>query len=75
MNCGYSVLTNSEALVSLDTALEIDSNNIMAWNNRGHLLIVLGRYKEALDNLNKALEIDPGYSSAWHNQGENVRTG
>ncbi len=55
----------SEALVSLDKAVEIQPKNSAAWVMRGVVLIHLSRYLDALNSCDRALEIDNSDRQAW----------
>ena len=60
---------NEEAIVYLDNALFLDSNNTNAYINRGVALINLGKNKEALECFSKALFLDPNNILACSNKG------
>jgi Flp pilus assembly protein TadD len=49
------------ALKDTDAALELAATDAVAWNNRGAILIELGRFDEATETLKKAVELDPGF--------------
>jgi len=59
-----------EALVSLDSAIELDANFQVAWANRGGVLTNLKRYDEALVSYDKAIELDANFHRAWANRGD-----
>ena len=48
-------------------AIEIDPENIQAYNNLGNLLADTGRPEEAIDLFKKAIELDGGYSADPYN--------
>ena len=50
---------DEEALKYFDKALEIDPENVAAWNNKCVAFYRLGKNEEALKCIDKALEIDP----------------
>ncbi len=54
------------AILSFDTALNLQPNYADAWIDRGHALYNLGRYEEALESYNKSLEIDPDLFQVWY---------
>ena len=60
---------HEEAIGSYDKAIEIDPDNVYAWNNKGTALGELGRHDEALKCFDKILEIDPENAHAWNNKG------
>jgi tetratricopeptide (TPR) repeat protein len=58
-----------EAIIWYDKAIQIDANNVDAWNNKGVVLDNLGKYTEAIECYDKAIEIDPNDALAWYNKG------
>lgn len=48
-------------------AIEMDPQNIQAYNNLGNLLADAGRPEGAIDLFKKAMELDGGYSADSHN--------
>ena len=58
----------STALEHLDAALAFDASMADAHNNRGNVLISLGRPKEAEDAYIRALELSPKFADAKFNQ-------
>jgi tetratricopeptide (TPR) repeat protein len=58
-----------EALQFFDRALEIDSENYLAWANKGLILKTLEKVEEALLCYNRALRINPEYITVWYNKG------
>jgi Tetratricopeptide repeat/Cytochrome c554 and c-prime len=52
------------ALPLLEAALAVRSDDVIAWECRGHALYILGRNEEAMAALQKALTIEPGRESA-----------
>jgi len=58
-----------KALLLIDAAINIESNNQIAWNNKGFFLYELKKYKKALQSYEKALEINPDFYVAWNNKG------
>jgi tetratricopeptide (TPR) repeat protein len=58
----------SEALVSIDSALEENANFTLALVTKAGILNVLGRYPEALDAADQAIALDPGQAAAWNNK-------
>ena len=61
----HSLNELSEALKSLDRALELESEHAALWVNRGLVLGDLGETEEALKSFDKALEITPDFAEAW----------
>lgn len=50
-----------------DRALQLDPQNVEAWNNKGAILELMGGHNNALVCYERALEIRPGYPSAMRN--------
>ena len=69
-NVLFNLGRDEESLVCYDKALEIDPNNVNAWNNKGDALFDLGRYEESLVCYDKALEIDPNNVDVWGSKGD-----
>ena len=57
------------AMQSYNTAIKADPENPIAWNNKGLILTIVGKYKEALACHMKALELDGVYIDAISNIG------
>jgi protein O-GlcNAc transferase len=58
-----------DALALLDQLLERRSDDAIAWNNHGNLLLELGQPVAAIASYQRAIEIQPTYPEAWHNRG------
>jgi Tfp pilus assembly protein PilF len=58
-----------DALASFDKALAIQPNYLDAINNRGLVLVALGRPEEAVASFDRALAIKPDYVEALNNVG------
>lgn len=56
----------SEALISFDKLIKLDSNNYMSWFFRGRTLILLNRNDEALLSFNKTQLLNPNYYETYH---------
>ena len=56
-------------MAALNKALSIEPDNLLALNNRGHVLWRLKRPEEALSSLDRALAIKPDYADALCNRG------
>ncbi len=57
------------AMQSYNTAIKADPENPIAWNNKGLVLTIVGKYREALKCHMKALELDGMYIDAISNIG------
>ena len=58
-----------KSIECFDKALEIDSKDADAWNNKGLAPDNLGKYNQAIECYDKALEIDPKNATAWNSKG------
>ncbi|MFO1303491.1 MAG: tetratricopeptide repeat protein [Burkholderiales bacterium] len=59
-----------EALHAIDESLRLDGGQAKAHNNRGSVLMHLGRWAEAEQAFRRALEIDPGLAQPYVNLGQ-----
>ena len=57
------------AMQAYNSAIKADPENPIAWNNKGLILTIVGKYKEALACHMKALELDGVYIDAISNIG------
>lgn len=67
--CLYSLQRYSEALESLDRAIELDPSNADSHNRRGSVLASLNRFVEALESLDRAIELNPTNAYFHSNRG------
>ena len=58
-----------ESIDSFDEILKSDDKNYKILNNKGYVLLKLGKIDESIDYFNKALEINPDDYYAWFNKG------
>ena len=58
-----------DALIYLDSILELDPNQLAALSNKGGVLIELEKYEEAIEYLDRALEINPNHVQTLNNKG------
>lgn len=58
-----------EALKVLDKAIKVDSNNWLAYSNRGNVLKDLNQFEAALRSFDRAIAIQPNYAEAYNNKG------
>ena len=58
-----------EAIQCYNTALQIDPNLALAWDNKTWALCNLEKYDESIQCSDKAIQIDPNFASAWHRKG------
>ncbi|MEW6069776.1 MAG: tetratricopeptide repeat protein [Candidatus Thermoplasmatota archaeon] len=57
-----------EAIMHLNRAIAINPKFKEAYNEKGNVLLMLGKSDEALDCFNSAVLIDPRYEEAWRNK-------
>ena len=58
-----------QSLENFQKALEIDPENVYAWNGLGYVYHDLRRYDEAITAYRQALQLDPQYASPWNGLG------
>ncbi|MDR0976481.1 MAG: tetratricopeptide repeat protein [Prevotellaceae bacterium] len=58
-----------KALNCYDKALELEPDNVEAWNDKGLLLYFTKRHDEAITCFDKAIELEPDNNKAWYNKG------
>ena len=54
---------------AFEQAIELNSNDAIAYHSKGWLLNDLKRHEEALLACEKALQLDPNYALAYHTKG------
>lgn len=59
----------AEAIKCYNQAIQLEPDNPIAWNNKGLILAIAGRYDESLKAHLKAVELDRGYVDAISNVG------
>ncbi len=62
-----------QGLAVIETALEINPQDSIAWNTQGLLLKELGRTDSAVDSFEQAIACDPNYGAAYNNLGNQYR--
>jgi len=60
------------ALEAFDRATIVTIKNATIWNNKGVVLVSLGKPTDALECFNKALGIDPNYAEAKANKADAI---
>ncbi len=65
----YIYNNNEKALDYFDKAIKLDHYSYTAWNGKGTILLIMGKYPDALKAFNNATGIDPNYADAWYNKG------
>ena len=58
-----------KAIEAYSHAIELNPNNVFAYNNRGVAYAVKDNYDPALEAFNKAIELNPNYAEAYNNRG------
>ncbi|MDP7085880.1 MAG: tetratricopeptide repeat protein [Dehalococcoidia bacterium] len=51
------------------TAIRLDPDDALAYNNRGNAYYYLGEYQRAIQDYDKAIQLDPDYRMAYFNRG------
>ena len=64
-NAFYHLGNNTEAIKSLDRAIELDPKLAFAWDNKGNVLDDLGNQEDAIKYYDTAIELDSNLS-LWH---------
>jgi tetratricopeptide (TPR) repeat protein len=70
LNLGEALYTSGraeEAVVHLERALQIDSNQAWVYSSLGAALLEIGRVRESLTTLEKAIELNPKSNDAHYN--------
>jgi tetratricopeptide (TPR) repeat protein len=60
---------NPEAFADMDKAIELRSDSVYPFNNRGRLYSQLGKYKESIEDFSSAIAIDGNNEIAWYQRG------
>ena len=58
-----------EAVNHYTQSIELDPNQITAYNNRGLAYTNLRNYNSAINDFHRAIEINPNYADAYNNRG------
>ncbi len=58
-----------DAIKCYNQAIQLEPESSVAWNNKGLILAIAGRYEEALNAHSKAVELDGDYIDAISNMG------
>ncbi len=58
-----------EAILVMNSAIRMDSNNPNTWYNKGIILYKQRKYLDAVNSFGQAADIDPGFTEAWYNKG------
>ena len=69
---GYQYWLNKEhdsAIEAYTSAIALDPNDALAYNNRGGAYKDKGQYDRAIEDFNKAIAIDPNDALAYYNRG------
>ena len=53
------------ALKAYDKAIELEPDNVIAWDNKGTVLGKLSRYNEEIEIYDKAIELKPDFANSW----------
>jgi Flp pilus assembly protein TadD len=52
-----------------DKVIQLDPNDVTAWDGKGIALLKLGRCMEAIQAFDKAIQLDTNDAMAWSNKG------
>jgi tetratricopeptide (TPR) repeat protein len=67
---GYKkILKYKKEVKTYDETLEINPEDITAWNNKGAITANFKAYNEAIEYFDKVLELEPEDAAALHNKG------
>jgi tetratricopeptide (TPR) repeat protein len=58
-----------EAIAIYDTALQLDQNEPLIWQEYGQVELQRSQFKEALEAFERALQLDPKKSESWSGKG------
>jgi len=58
-----------QAIKEYDKAIQLYSEYVLAYNNRGNSYIELGQFERGIQDLDKAIELDPNLAMAYYNRG------
>ncbi len=68
--CIYTELGRYEEAAKFFTeVIDLEPNNVEAYNGRAFASMCLKEYQKAIDDLNKAITFNPNYERAYHNLG------
>jgi len=59
----------NEAIKAYDEAIQLGSNYLLAYNNRGAAYAALKQYERAIPDFDRAIELNPKYAEAYCNRG------
>ncbi len=65
----YQMGNEMQTLTTCSKIIELDSEDGMAYYNRGSIYSNMGMYDKALQDLNRTVELLPDYASAYNNRG------
>jgi tetratricopeptide (TPR) repeat protein len=60
---------NDEAIQEYDNATKINSQDYLAWKNKGLTLYSQEKYDEAIEAFDEAIRVNQNSVEAWHNKG------
>ena len=58
-----------QAIADYSKAIELNPDDVLAYNNRGIAYTDLGDYERAITDYYKAVELDPNYALAYYKRG------
>lgn len=60
---------HAEALRCFESALKLDSTNVLLWNAKGNALTDLSHYEDALECYDRVLDMEELFLPGWYNKG------
>ncbi|MDF7821821.1 tetratricopeptide repeat protein [Runella sp. MFBS21] len=66
---GYAATNYKDKIYYYSKAIELDSNYIEAYNNRGIARGIFGNFNESIKDFDKVIRINPNYTIAYNNRG------
>ena len=66
---GEKVIDPQKAIEYLNNAIKLQSDYIVAYNNRGVAYNDIGHYQLAIEDFNEAIRLKPDYAPAYNNRG------
>ena len=67
----FSLIHIQKDLIDWNKTIELDSNLIYPWFNKGNLNFFLKNYSDAIDDYTRAIELNSNFALAYYNRGIN----
>ena len=62
-------MLSTKTIADYTTAIRLDPDNAIAYNNRGSAYLYLGEYKSAIADFTTAIRLDPENAEAYYARG------